>query len=139
MFIDPWSARNDAIQLILDGAASREVFLEEHAGRRLSGDESVRALAFLEMQRHALLMYTSCGWFFNDIGGLEPVQILKYACRVIEVMNDLGLPSPRKRFLEILSAAQSNRSELGNGADIYRRVVEPSNPSFDPNLELTAV
>jgi hypothetical protein len=59
---------------------------------------------------------------------------LKYACRAIDLMNQLGLPSPRRRFLELLAAAKSNRSELGNGADIYRRVVEPSNPSFDPEL-----
>jgi hypothetical protein len=76
-------------------------------------------------------MFTSCGWFFNDIGGLEPIQILKYACRVIELMHELGLPSPRQRFLEILAEAKSNRPELGNGADIYRRFVEPANPSFD--------
>jgi hypothetical protein len=75
-------------------------------------------------------MYTSCAWFFNDIAGIEPLQILKYAARAIDVMNQLGLPSPRRRFLEILGEAKSNKPELGNGADIYRRLVEPSNPSF---------
>ncbi len=70
-------------------------------------------------------MYTSCGWFFNDISGIEPVQILKYAARAIDLMVQLELPSPRERFLEILSAAESNRPEYGNGAGIYRRLVEP--------------
>jgi hypothetical protein len=136
LFFDPWAARDEAIQLVLDQSASREQFLAQHAARPLHDSDKGRALAFLEMQRHALLMYTSCGWFFNDIGGLEPVQILKYACRVIELMTELGLPSPRKRFLEILSEASSNRPDLGSGADIYHRLVEPSNPSFEPKRAL---
>jgi hypothetical protein len=70
-------------------------------------------------------MYTSCAWFFNDIAGIEPVQILKYAARAIDLMNQLGLPSARQRFLEILAEAKSNQPEFGNGADIYRRLAEP--------------
>jgi alpha-amylase/alpha-mannosidase (GH57 family) len=124
LFTDPWAARDDAIELILDEQKSREQFLYAHAPRELSREEERRALLFLELQRNALLMYTSCGWFFNDISGIEPIQILKYACRALDLMNELGLPSPRRRFLEILAEAKSNRPELGNGADIYRRLVE---------------
>jgi alpha-amylase/alpha-mannosidase (GH57 family) len=131
LFIDPWAARDESIKLILDQLESREMFLSQHAPRQLNREQERKALGFLEMQRNALLMYTSCAWFFNDIGGIEPVQILKYACRVIELLRDLELPSPRQRFLEILAEAKSNRPELGNGADIYRRLVEPSNPLFD--------
>ena len=131
LFIDPWAARDESIKLILDQFESREMFLRNHAPGQLNSEQEQKALAFLEMQRQALLMFTSCGWFFNDIGGLEPIQILKYACRVIELMKEVGLPSPRQRFLEILAAAKSNRPELGNGADIYRRFVEPANPLFD--------
>jgi len=80
-------------------------------------------------------MYTSCGWFFNDISGIEPIQILKYASRVIDLMDQLDLPSPRERFLEILAEAKSNRPELGDGAEIYRRLVEPANPEFWPQQE----
>ncbi|MEP6742949.1 MAG: DUF3536 domain-containing protein [bacterium] len=136
LFVDPWAARDDSIQLVLNQVESREMFLQHHAARELSSEQQLRAFTFLEMQRNALLMYTSCAWFFNDIGGLEPIQILKYACRVIELMNELKLPSPRPRFLEILAEAQSNRPELGNGADIYRRRVEPANPSFDRTREV---
>jgi alpha-amylase/alpha-mannosidase (GH57 family) len=135
LFIDPWLARDESIKLVLDQLESREIFLQQHAPRQLNREQEQRALAFLEMQHNALLMYTSCAWFFNDIAGLEPVQILKYACRVIELLHDLKLPSPRQRFLEILANAKSNRPELGNGADIYRRLVEPSNPSFDRTRE----
>jgi alpha-amylase/alpha-mannosidase (GH57 family) len=138
LFIDPWTARDDSIKLILDKFESREMFLRSHAPRQLNREQELKALAFLEMQRNALLMFTSCGWFFNDIGGLEPIQILKYACRVIELMRELGLPAPRTRFLEILAEAKSNKPELGNGADIYRRFVEPANPSFDRTREKLA-
>jgi alpha-amylase/alpha-mannosidase (GH57 family) len=138
LFSDPWAARDDSITLILDQSQAREVFLRVHAPAPLHREQELKALAFLEMQRNALLMFTSCGWFFSDIGGLEPIQILKYACRVIELMHKVRLQSPRQRFLEILAEAKSNKSELGNGADIYRRFVEPVNPSFDRNGERLA-
>jgi len=125
LFIYPWLARDESISLILDSHASREQFLFDHAGRWLSSDEQHGALTYLELQRMLLLMYTSCGWFFNDISGIETIQILRYAGRAIDLMDQLGLPSPLGRFLEILSEAKSNKSELGTGADIYRRFVEP--------------
>lgn len=125
LFIDPWAARDDAISLVLDEFRSREEFLRVHAPRELTREQQQSALLFLELQRQALLMYTSCGWFFSDISGIEPIQILKYAGRALDLMNQLGLPSARERFLEILAEAKSNRPELGNGADIYQRLVEP--------------
>jgi alpha-amylase/alpha-mannosidase (GH57 family) len=135
LFVDPWVARDDAITLILDQQASREAFLSRHAPRELTREEEKRSLLFLELQRNALLMYTSCGWFFNDISGIEPVQILKYASRVIDLMDQLGLPSQREQFLQILAEAKSNRPEIGNGAEIYERLVEPSNPAFSLKQE----
>lgn len=125
LFTDPWAARDQYIELILDGSLrARDEFLRRHAGRQLSASEQTRALTFLEMQRSAMLMYTSCGWFFADISGIETQQVLKYAGRVMDLQEELGLPSQKSRFLEILSQAQSNNSKLGNGADIYRRFVE---------------
>lgn len=138
LFVDPWAARDEAISLILDEQKSREEFLHRQAPRDLTREEKQRALLFLQLQRNSLLMYTSCGWFFNDIAGIEPVQILKYAGRAIDLMDQLGLPSPRRRFLETLSQAKSNRPESGNGADIYRRLVEPCNPSFKRGEERLA-
>jgi len=126
LFNDPWQARDDSIELILNQHYSREQFLYDHAGYWLSADEQWRALTYLELQRMLLLMYTSCGWFFNDISGIETVQILKYAGRAIDLMEQLGLPSARDQFLEILAEAKSNRSEMETGADIYRRFVEPT-------------
>ena len=92
LFVDPWQARDDSIELVLDQNHSREEFLHDHAGRWLSADEQWRALTYLELQRMLLLMYTSCGWFFNDISGIETIQILKYAARAIDLMDQLGLP-----------------------------------------------
>ena len=128
LFLDPWQARDRSIALILDPNQRREQFLYDQAGRWLSMEELWRALRYLETQRMLLLMYTSCGWFFNDVSGIETIQILKYAGRAIDLMSQLGLPSIRERFLEILAEAESNRPEMGNGADIYRKFIEPLKP-----------
>ena len=130
LFTFPWLARDESISLILDPYKSRENFLYDHSGRWLSAEDRQRALTYLELQRMLLLMYTSCGWFFNDISGIETIQILKYAARAMDLMEQLQLPLPRDRFLEILAEAKSNREELGSGADIFRRFVEPVNPRY---------
>jgi len=125
LFKDPWDARNGYISVVLGKGQGRDEFLGRFGARELDAEERVRALALLELQRQCLLMYTSCGWFFSDIAGLEAVQVLKYAGRAIDLMVELGLASPRERFLEILSQAVSNEPSKGNGADIFRREVDP--------------
>jgi alpha-amylase/alpha-mannosidase (GH57 family) len=124
LFLDPWAARDDYIKLVVSRHRFREEFLYRHAGRWLKPEEKERALTFLELQRHSMLMYTSCGWFFSDISGIETLQDLEYAGRVLDLTEELGLSSSRARFLEMLSEAQSNRPEMGNGADIFRRFVD---------------
>jgi alpha-amylase/alpha-mannosidase (GH57 family) len=135
LFAEPWDARNEAIELILNPGRSSD-FLERHAPRKLTPEDDERALLYLEMQRNTILMYASCGWFFNDISRLEPIQVLKYAARAVDLMDKLGLPFARKRFLEILSEARSNKPEMGNGADIYRQLVETANPANQPAVIL---
>ena len=76
----------------------------------------------LEMQRSALLMFTSCGWFFSDLAGIETIQVMRYAARLIDLQDRLGLDPPRKRFLEMMAEAKSNRPEKGNGAEIFLRL-----------------
>jgi alpha-amylase/alpha-mannosidase (GH57 family) len=115
---DPWAARNDYIAVILDPEQGREEFLRRHA--KASDESSVWDL--LEMQRSALLMFTSCGWFFSDLAGIETIQVLRYVARVIDLMNQLGLDAPQKQFLELLAEAKSNRLEKGNGADLFLSV-----------------
>ncbi|HTW86409.1 MAG TPA: DUF3536 domain-containing protein [Candidatus Binataceae bacterium] len=126
LFRDPWSARDAYIDLVLDRAANRAPFLAQLAGRHLHGNDQSRALRLLELQRNAMLMYTSCGWFFSEISGIEAVQVMKYAGRVLDLMTGLGIEAPTDRLLEHLAEAKSNLPEMGNGADVFRRLVSPS-------------
>jgi hypothetical protein len=125
LYANPWAARNAYIELILDHSRSREEFLARFAVRHFSPADEVRALTLLEIQRYSLLMFTSCGWFFSELSGIETLQVMKYAARVIELMHELELPSPRNQFLEIMSEAKSNIKEMGTGKDIYLRYAEP--------------
>jgi alpha-amylase/alpha-mannosidase (GH57 family) len=119
---DPWAARNDYIEVILDAEHAREAFLQRHAVRRLNAEEEARVWDLLEMQRSALLMFTSCGWFFSDLAGIETIQVLRYAARVVDLLDQLGLDPPQKQFLDVLAEAKSNRPEKGNGAEIFGRL-----------------
>ena len=125
-FRDPWAARDDYVELLISPEASREQFLRRHSSRTLREDERVRALMLLEMQRYAMGMYTSCGWFFNDVSGIETVQVLRYAGRVLDLLDELRLDAPRARFLEVLAEARSNLAGEGSGADVFRRTVKSS-------------
>ena len=102
-----------------DAENTRGEFLQRHA--TASGDPRVWDL--LEMQRSALLMFTSCGWFFSDLAGIETMQVLRYAARVIELMDQLGLDPPTQEFLALLAEAKSNRPEKGNGSDLLISVI----------------
>jgi alpha-amylase/alpha-mannosidase (GH57 family) len=126
LFRDPWAARDDYVEALVGAkrGGGRVEFLARQAGRSLGEDDRQRALTLLELQRSSLLMYTSCGWFFNDISGIETVQVLKYAARALDFMEELRLPSPRAGFLERLAEARSNIAKHGNGADIFRELVE---------------
>jgi alpha-amylase/alpha-mannosidase (GH57 family) len=123
---DPWEARDAYVELLTDRAASRVEFLRRREARALTRDDEARSLTLLETSRAAMTMYTSCGWFFNDISGIEAVQTLRYAGRVVELMGDLGLAPPLARFLEVLSEARSNLADKGTGTDIFLRAVEQS-------------
>jgi alpha-amylase/alpha-mannosidase (GH57 family) len=125
LFSDSWATRDAYIELILNHGRSRAEFLDRYASHELSPVDQARALTLLEIQRNALLMYTSCGWFFSELSGIETLQIMKYAARVMELADELGLPSPRAEFLEIMAEARSNISQFGSGADVYLRFAEP--------------
>jgi alpha-amylase/alpha-mannosidase (GH57 family) len=126
---NPWAARNDYISVLLDTRVEAE-FLARHAVSSLNEAERRRVFQLLEMQHSALLMFTSCGWFFSDLAGLETIQVLRYAARVLDLQKQLGFAVPRKQFLELLAEARSNRVDKGNGAEIFVRFAEsqPANP-----------
>lgn len=125
---DPWTARNDYIDVILDRSPeSVERFLANHRTHELNTEERVRVLKLMELQRHAMLMYTSCGWFFDDISGIETTQILQYAGRAIQLGEQLfGEDTIESGFLDILQRASSNEPKFGNGRDVYQRFVKPA-------------
>jgi alpha-amylase/alpha-mannosidase (GH57 family) len=125
LFRDVWAARDAYINVVLDRSTeSVNRYFKEHAKRELSADERLRALELMEIQRHAQLMYTSCAWFFDDISGIETVQVIAYAARVIELAKRLFKDeSLEPAFLARMEQAHSNVQGAGNGADIYRKCV----------------
>ncbi|MBI5739286.1 MAG: DUF3536 domain-containing protein [Nitrospirae bacterium] len=124
-FGNPWKARNDYISVMLDRSdASIDAFLKKHAVRELERDETVRALKFLEMERNAMLMYTSCGWFFDEISGIETIQIMQYASKVMQLAAELKGIYLEKEFMEALESAPSNVYE--NGAKPYELFAAPA-------------
>src|SRR5690606_19098350 len=126
LFGHPWEARDDYISVVLDRSERNvDAFLARHALRRLSPAEEVRALELMELQRHAMLMYTSCGWFFNDVSGIETVQVLQYAARVAQLAEKLFGRAFEPQLKEMLEPAESNLPEAGNGRRIYEERVLP--------------
>ena len=121
---EPWAARNDYINVMLDRSGENvAAFLLRHSLHPLDEDASVAVLSLLEMQRHALLMFTSCGWFFDELSGMETVQIIQYAARAMQLAESYSSQELKATFLEQLALAGSNIPEQGNGAEIYAKFV----------------
>ncbi|MFH1481046.1 MAG: DUF3536 domain-containing protein [Pseudomonadota bacterium] len=124
IFKDPWEARNDSIQMLLNRSPMNvEAFFNLHASRELNASEKITGIKLLELQRHAMLMYTSCGWFFDDISGIETIQILQYAGRALQLAQELFTNDLEAPFLRLLERAKSNVPEEGDGRKIYERYV----------------
>jgi len=125
---DVWLARDEYIEVILDRSEqSIERFLHKHALRQLTPSERVTVLKLLELQRHAMLMYTSCGWFFDELSGIETVQVMRYAGRAIQLGTELfGSTELETGFLARLADAKSNLREYRDGAEIYQKCVKPA-------------
>lgn len=126
-FDNVWNVRNKYINVILDrNEMNVKKFQQENFKPDLTDDDKVRAMELLEIQRQAMLMYTSCGWFFSEISGIETVQIMKYAARAMQLAARFTSKNLEEKFLEILSQAKSNIPEFGTGKDIFERFVKPS-------------
>ena len=124
---DPWAARDAYAVVLLDRSPERlDAFFAAHARGPLDPTARVEARRLLELQRNRLLMYTSCGWFFDEISAIEPVQILRYAAMALQYLNDLGGGRLEDEFVRRLAAAPSNVPEIRNGAEVYRRLVRPT-------------
>jgi alpha-amylase/alpha-mannosidase (GH57 family) len=126
LLADPWAARDAYIDVLLDNSQERrEAFLAEQARPNLTAAERVHVWKLLEMQRSALLMFTSCGWFFDDLGGIETTQVVRYACRAAQLAGELGAPV-EPDLLARLEAAHGNLPGRPNGREIYRQLVAPT-------------
>ncbi len=124
---DGWAARDDYIELLLDpGEPAQAGFFARHQARPLTPEERARALRLLEMQHQAMLMYTSCGWFFSDISGIETVQNLRYAARAIELAEPFAPLDLEAVLLKSLERARSNVAAHKDGRHMWERQVRPS-------------
>jgi alpha-amylase/alpha-mannosidase (GH57 family) len=122
---DPWGARDDYIQVVLDRSPeTMEAFLNRHTVRPLNQDEKISVLKLLELQRHAMLAYTSCGWFFDELSGIETVQVIQYAGRAIQLAQEIFGDTMESGLLQRLEGAQSNIPEHGDGRRIYDKFVK---------------
>ena len=126
-FDNVWEVRNNYINVILDrNEINVKKFQHDNFKPDLSDEQKVHAMELLEIQRQALLMYTSCGWFFSEISGIETVQIMKYAARAMQLASKFTTKNLEEKFLNILAEAKSNIPEHGTGKDIFERFVKPS-------------
>ncbi|HEX6838456.1 MAG TPA: DUF3536 domain-containing protein, partial [Polyangia bacterium] len=128
LFRDPWGARDRYVCAFASAGdvEAQERFLEAERSRALDPPSRLRALRLCELQRYCQLMYTSCGWFFDELSGLEATQILRYANRALELHRLLDGEDLEPMLLAVLAEARSNLREGGDGADVYRRLVAPS-------------
>ncbi|MFP4473161.1 MAG: DUF3536 domain-containing protein [Candidatus Omnitrophota bacterium] len=124
---EPWTARNAYVAVIRDRSPENvNAFFQQYFQKDLDDQQKIRALKLLEMQRHAMLMYTSCGWFFDEISGIETVQILQYAARAIQMARDVAGKNLEDHFLQRLEKAESNIPDFKNGRGVYDRFVRPA-------------
>jgi alpha-amylase/alpha-mannosidase (GH57 family) len=125
-FRDPWQARNEYIRVMLDPSEKeRKRFLSKVCKKTPSREEELKLWRLLEAQKFTLFMFTSCGWFFDDISGIEPVQMMKFACRAAELIQPFSKKTLLGDLSGILAKAQSNIPEMGSGKDVFERFVVP--------------
>ena len=132
LFKDPWKARDEYITLFLNSTAQeRERFIKRHSAGSLGSEEQIEAFQLLEFQRMALYMFTSCGWFFDDISRLEPVQVLKYAARAVELAEPWVNKDLEAGLMKYLAKARSNDPDYRDGKYVYDDQVRPTR--IDPS------
>ncbi|MBU1045381.1 MAG: DUF3536 domain-containing protein [Candidatus Omnitrophica bacterium] len=124
---DCWKARNAYISVLLNRTSENITsFIADNFNKDLAEEEKNNLLKMLEMQHHAMLMYTSCGWFFDDLSGIETIQVIQYACRAIQLAKEVSGLDLEQGYLEILKEAKSNIVEYEDGLRIYNKIIKPT-------------
>ena len=124
---DVWQVRDDYIEVILDRSPENvENFFSAHLIKEIAKQEKIKVLKLLEIQRHAMLMYTSCGWFFDEISGIETVQIMRHAARAMQLAKEIRGIDFEPNYIKILEEAPSNATKFKNGSHIYQILVKPA-------------
>ncbi|PWR75235.1 DUF3536 domain-containing protein [Methanospirillum stamsii] len=132
LFQYPFTVRDDYIDILIDRSPEKIIrFFNSHAKRNLSHDEIVRSIKLLEIQKNLLFMQTSCGWFFDDLAGIETVQVMMYACRAMHLLRDIIGIDLEPEYVTLLTKAKSNVLEIGDGGTIYNNYVKSA--IFDIN------
>ncbi|MEX2594639.1 MAG: DUF3536 domain-containing protein [Anditalea sp.] len=123
---DPWGLRNRYIQVVLDRSNENvNAFLKDNIEKELSEEEKKKILMLLEMQYHTMLMYTSCGWFFDEVSGIESMQDVFYAARAIQLAEKISGENYEEEFVQLLEKIPSNLKEFGNASVAYHRFIKP--------------
>jgi hypothetical protein len=101
--------------------------VRDAAGPDLAGVPELPAEArvLLEVGRHTLAMFTSCAWFFDDLGRLEPRIALRHAARALDLLPGADRARLEAALLATLARAWSNDPAKGNGEAIWHRDVLP--------------
>lgn len=130
ILLDPWGARDRFAEVLVKRTPRVEnLFLDREAGRVLPESDKSTALGLLDMQRHALLMFASCAWFFDDLSDIEPLQALAHAGRAIELAGRSEIPRLERLFRAALAEAVGNDGATGDA--VYDRVLADHHPERD--------
>jgi len=126
LFNDPWAARDGYIDVILDRSEDNiDTFFDKYAVHELTKEEKATARKLLEMQRYTILMYTSDGWYFDELSRPEPVQVMQYAGRAAQLATELFGEGIEGKLLDMLEQAKSNLPGQGDGRRIFEHLVRP--------------
>ena len=130
LLTDPWATRDAYIQAVLNrDPAVVDAFLDSQGVDPRQPQDARLALTWLEQQHNAMLMYTSCAWFFTELSGLETIQVLKYASRALELVQQACGHNLEPEFLAQLALAPSNDPHYKDGLGVYDKLVRPSQVS----------
>jgi hypothetical protein len=131
---DPWAVRDDYGAVVGSPGDGIAAFVAARIAPGASETDRVRARELLELERDSLRLFTSCAWFFDDISGLEPLQVLRYAARAIRLAGAAGTAA-EPALLARLGEARSNDLSIGTARDIY---LEKARPLADAAIRTAA-